>query len=349
MTATAARTFRIFSIIAGLALAACSAVPVKEARLVTDSYLIPSQDPGIQLYIRNKRPEGMSRFSAERTLLYVHGATQASETTFDLPLDGTSWMEFVAQRGWDVWLVDLRGYGRSTRPPEMDQPAANNPPVVTTDVAVRDVTAAIEHILARRGVPKINLMAWSWGCTIMATYTTKNNDKVNRLVLYAPQWLKNPQPAASANPLGAYQTWTTDAARKLLQNGAPEQKLKELFPDTWYDAWSAAALATDPLGSKQSPAVVRTPNGIVQDSRDYWNVGKPYYDPSGITAPTLIAHAEWDAVTPGYMAQAVFARLTGAPHRRLVEIGEGTHFIFLEKNCMQLFREVQLFLDERLP
>jgi hypothetical protein len=29
-----------------------------------------------------------------------------------------------------------------------------------------------------------------------------------------------------------------------------------------------------------------------------------------------------------------------------VEIGEGTHTVIMEKNRMQLFREVQLFLDE---
>jgi hypothetical protein len=29
-----------------------------------------------------------------------------------------------------------------------------------------------------------------------------------------------------------------------------------------------------------------------------------------------------------------------------VEIGEGTHTVIMDKNRMQLFREVQLFLDE---
>src|SRR5262245_13987305 len=58
-------------------------------------------------------------------------------------------MDYIARRGWDVYLVDVRGYGRSTRPPEMDQPAANNPPIVTTDVAVKDVGSAIDFILQR--------------------------------------------------------------------------------------------------------------------------------------------------------------------------------------------------------
>ena len=64
-----------------------------EPNLVTESYMIQSRDPGIQLYVRNKRPEGMTQFSGEKTLLYVHGTTQAASSTFDLPLDGLSWME----------------------------------------------------------------------------------------------------------------------------------------------------------------------------------------------------------------------------------------------------------------
>ena len=36
-------------------------------------------------------------------------------------------------------------------------------------------------------------------------------------------------------------------------------------------------------------------------------------------------------------------------YKRLVMIGEGTHSIMIEKNRMQLFREVQLFLDEPAP
>jgi pimeloyl-ACP methyl ester carboxylesterase len=89
-------------------------------------------------------------------------------------------------RGYDVYLVDLRGYGRSTRPPEMEKPAAENPPIVRTDVAVRDVGATVDHILAHRGLTKLNLIGWSWGTAIMGRYATQNSDRVNRLVLYAP-------------------------------------------------------------------------------------------------------------------------------------------------------------------
>ncbi len=46
------------------------------------------------------------------------------------------------------------------------------------------------------------------------------------------------------------------------------------------------------------------------------------------------------------MSQALFPLLKNAPAKRYVEIGEGTHTVIMEKNRMQLFREVQLFLDE---
>jgi alpha-beta hydrolase superfamily lysophospholipase len=46
------------------------------------------------------------------------------------------------------------------------------------------------------------------------------------------------------------------------------------------------------------------------------------------------------------MAQTLFTRLASAERKRLVQIGEGTHTVIMERNRAQLFREVQLFLDE---
>jgi pimeloyl-ACP methyl ester carboxylesterase len=333
-------------VVAMLTLLVARPLAAQPVKLVAESYHVPARDPGIQLHVRNKRPAGMTQFSAEKTLLYVHGTSQAASSTFDLALDGISWMDYIAQRGYDVYLVDLRGYGSSTRPPEMERPAAENPPIVRTDVAVKDVEAAVDHILARRGLTKLNLMGWSWGTAIMGRYATQNSNKVNRLVLYAPPWTREAPTTGSQAPLGAYQTWTMEQARRNLQNGAPEEKKKDLMPDAWFATWSAAALATDPVGAKQTPPVVRTPNGTVQDTREYWLAGRALWEPSGIKAPTLIVVGEWDAGTPVAGAQAVFGKLSNAPYKRLVQIGEGTHVIFLEKNRMHLFREVQLFLDE---
>ncbi len=324
------------------------AAEAKAPKIVMEEFMVPAVDPGIQLYLRNKRPQDVEKFDADRILLFVHGSTYAAETTFDLTLGDVSWMDYIAQHGYDVYLVDVRGYGKSTRPPEMDSPADQNPPIVRTETAVKDVGAAVEFILKRRGVSKLNLMGWSWGTAIMGWYTAQNNDKVNKLVLYAPRWLSNtPSLIDRGGKLGAYRAVSMDSARDRWLKGAPEDKKAELIPHGWFEAWAAAALASDPVGSKGNPPVVRAPNGTLQDTREYWVAGKPLYDPTEVRVPTFLIHGEWDQDFPSYMLYAYFAKLTNAPYKRYVEIGEGTHTVIMEKNRMQLFREVQLFLDER--
>ena len=323
-----------------------AALAADARRVAMEEFMVPAVDPGIRLYVRNKHPEGVSEYPADKILLYVHGATYPSETAFDLVLNGMSWMDFIARHGYDVYLVDLRGYGRSTRPPEMEQPAAANPPIVRTETAVKDVGAAVDFILKRRGVQKINLLGWSWGTSIMGWYTAQHNDKVHKLVLYAPQWLRQTASlVTTSGPPTAYRTVTRDAAKARWLTGVPEDKKATLIPAGWFEAWADATFATDPAGGGQT---LRAPNGVVQDGLEFWSAGKPLYDPGAIRVPTFLAHAEWDADLPSYMLHAYFAKLTNAPYKRYVEIGEGTHTVIMEKNRMQLFQAVQQFLDERL-
>ena len=50
---------------------------------------------------------------------------------------------------------------------------------------------------------------------------------------------------------------------------------------------------------------------------------------------------------PSYLLYAYFDKFTGAPSKRYVQIGEGTHTVIMDKNRMQLFTAVQQFLDEK--
>jgi pimeloyl-ACP methyl ester carboxylesterase len=336
----------------GQALAAEGAMAAERA-VVMEEFAVPAADSRILLYVRNKHPRGVTRFAPERILLFVHGATYPAEAAFDLELNGMSWMDYIARRGYDVYMVDLRGYGRSTRPPEMDRPAADNAPIVRTETAVGDVGAAVNFILKRRGVSKIDLLGWSWGTEIMGWYTAQNNAQVNRLVLYAPLWIANSPapglaPASPGGKLGAYRSVTRQAALDRWLKGVPEDKRAGLIPAGWFDAWADAAFASDPAGMRQTPPVVRAPNGVAEDIAEFWSKGVAQYDPAQIRVPTFLAHAEWDADTPSYMVYAYFAKLANAPYKRYVEIGEGTHNVMLERNRMQLFQEVQQFLDGSL-
>jgi pimeloyl-ACP methyl ester carboxylesterase len=331
------------------AVAACTLVMPASAqtpKLVTDEIMVPAE-PGIEIYVRNKRPADMNSFRPERTLLFVHGATYPAHTSFDLKLDGLSWMEHIAARGYDVYLLDLRGYGKSTRPKEMDEKPEANAPIVRGTTAVKDIGAVVDFILKRRGIARLNLLGWSWGTTLMATYTTQNPGKVERLVLYAPAWIRTtPSLSRPAGPLGAYRMVARDQALARWLTGVPEEKKATLIPAGWFDAWADATFASDPVGAKMTPPVLRAPNGVQQDGDEFFSAGKPYYDPAKISVPTLLVHAEWDRDTPAYMAQTLFPLLVNAPGKRYVQLPEGTHTIMMEKNRQMLFDAVQTFLDE---
>jgi pimeloyl-ACP methyl ester carboxylesterase len=316
-------------------------------RIVTEEHMVPSGDAGIELFLRNKRPETLNAFSPGRSLLMVHGATYPAHTAFDLPLGGLSWMDYIAGRGFDVWCLDIRGYGRSTRPPEMAQPPEANPPIVRGETAVADIAAAAGFIRERRGLPRLTQLGYSWGTALMGRFAADNPALVERLVLYAPSWLRQtPSLADPGGQLGAYRLVTMEAARRRRGAGVPEGKREGLIPPGWFEHWSGVTWATDPEAMRRNPPALRAPNGSVADGREYWGAGKPFFDPAKIAAPTLLVLGEWDQDTPPYMANTLFPLLVNSPGKRLVILGEGTHAMWMERNRGALFQAVQVFLEE---
>jgi pimeloyl-ACP methyl ester carboxylesterase len=311
------------------------------------------KDPatGLGIYVRNKHRLDAAEAPAERTLVFVHGATYPASTAFDLPLGGRSWMDDLAARGFDVYLLDLPGYGYSDRPPAMEAPPETNPPFETTDQAVSALGAVVEAVLARRGLSRLDVMGWSWGTAIAGGYAALHPERVARLVLYAPLWTIEGPVALRFDPehLGAYRRVTQAEARARWLRGLTPEQAAGLIPPGWFEQWAAATFATDPESKATTPPSLRAPNGVLLDLVRYWQKGIPTWDPGRIEAPVLLIQAEWDHDTPPYMAQAIFARLTRAPWKQYVMIGAGTHTVMMEKNRDQLFAAVADFLTMPAP
>jgi len=319
-----------------------------DAALVTEDFMVPARDLGIELFVRNKRPAAMPAFAPKRTVLFVHGATYPSSATFDFKIDGVSWMDSIAARGYDVYLLDLRGYGKSTRPPEMAAAPDAHAPIVRTATALEDVAAACDFIRARRNIPRLNLIGWSWGTSLVAAYAARNADKVGRLVLYAPIWIGQTLrlgAAAAGARIPCYRIVTRADAHARWYAGVPAEHQAALLAPGVFDAWADATFAADPYGAATNPPALRVPNGVIADFADYWWAGKAYYDPAQITAPTLLVTAGWDHDVPPAMARALLPLLTRSPGKRLIELPQGTHAVMLETSRFALFEAVQAFLD----
>lgn len=327
-----------------------SAQGAQPVRLVTEEATVASSQSGLNIYVRNKRPVNQKHFDSAHTLVFVHGATYPASTTFDLELKGMSWMDYIARRGFDVYLLDLPGYGHSTRPVSMDRAADTGEHVETTDQAVKDYAAVVDWVLSRRHLRNLDVMGWSWGTTIAGGFAAEHPAKVSRLVLYAPVWLsREASPKGDAAKLDADRMITADLAKARWYKGVPEDKKADLIPRGWFEEWQKATWATDPKAASTNPPLLRAPNGVIQDVRGYYMSGKATYDPGKITAPTLMIQAQWDQDTPPYMSQALFPLLTNSPWKQYDLIGEGTHTIIMEKNRLQLFNAVQNFLEQPPP
>ena len=338
----------MFKVVAMLtmALGLIAEAHAQTPRPASEDLKVPFADG--EIFLRNKRPEGVVSFKSDRIVLFVHGATYPG-TAFDLPLAGKSWMDYLAERGFDSYALDLPSYGRSTRAPAMEVAAQDNAPLMRGSEAVKAVCAVVDYILQRRGVDKITLIGWSWGTTIVASFATEHAKVVDRVVLYAPAWLRTtPSLIQVEGKLGAYRTVSRDQALGRWLTGVPEDKKAILIPAGWFEAWAEATFATDPKGGGKT---LRAPNGVIQDSQEFFAAAppKPYWDPEKLVAPTLLVLGEWDRDTPPYMAQTLFPLLRNAAWKRLAILSEGTHTMLMEKNRVLLFRTVQQFLEEAPP
>ena len=68
------------------------------------------------MFLWRKRKTGPAK--PQGAVLLAHGSSMASTPTFDLQVKSRpeySLMDYLAERGYDVWCVDCEGYGRSTK------------------------------------------------------------------------------------------------------------------------------------------------------------------------------------------------------------------------------------------
>ena len=322
-----------------------SADTLSMPRIIARTLLIASDTPGIQLQLLNKRPDGVSTFRSERTLVMMHGATFPSASLFDVPVGEGSFMDVLARAGYDVWAVDARGYGGSTRLPEMERPPEDGVPLTLAHTAVRDLAAAVDFIRSERGIARLGLLGMSWGATVAGILASQPDAPVEKLVLVTPLWLsEKPLRIDAGGPLGAYRLVSPRAFEAAWKSPAPEEARGTLIPEGWFETWEKETLATD-MGSPM-PGTIRAPSGAVQDVREHWTAGRPLYDPSDIGCPVLLVGAEWDIDVRFDMAHDLFVRLTKSPCKRFVEIGQATHMVLMEKNRGQAFDAVIGFLNE---
>ena len=346
------------SLIAGI-MASHGPALAQDVKITKTDVQIDALDPGIKLFVREKMAEGNTRFTDQNVILFLHGATAPSACDFDLSYQDYSWADWMVKRGYVVYMGDYRNYGFSTRERAMDEPAAKNQPVTRSYLAVRDITAMVNHIKSRRGVTKVTLIGWSWGAMLAGYYASLQTENVHKLVLYAPLYnfnnhtnlgpgsaLQNKRKPDDFNfALGAYRL-ASEAANTARWNGEIPVDNKDEFRDGAVPAefWKEC-MASDPTSNTRSPPSLRAPNGVLEDSF-YQATGRPLWHAANIYAPTLAIAGAFDTWSFPEDREGLMRDLVHAPVKKSVLIPNATHFVLFEKPRFQFFEEILKFLKE---
>jgi pimeloyl-ACP methyl ester carboxylesterase len=306
-----------------------------------EHFRIHSHLEGHTLFLRHL-PPAMRRTGPPKVVLYMHGGTFPSALSVAHRFDGRSWRDELADAGFHVWAGDLLGFGASDRYPEMAEPAEHHAALGRAESASLQIERTVQFICDRHRVPRISIIAHSWGTIVAGLFAGRRPDLVERLVFFGPVTWR----ARKAEPL-TYPAWryvSLDDQWARFTADVP-QGAAPVLSERHFAEWGKLYLDTDPESRTRSPASVKIPSGPWQDIAAAW-AGELAYDPSLIQAPLAILRGEWDSLVTDADARWLFDALRASPIRRDVKISRATHLMHLEEGRYQLYREAQCFLED---
>jgi len=306
-----------------------------------------------QLYVRERVAAGTALRAAnlsDRVVLFIHGAGTPAEVAFDVPYQDYSWMSYLASSGFDVFSVDMTGYGRSTRPTAMNDPCNLSTEEQTELVPVflsapcksdytkqlttiasdhNDIGAVVDYIRSLRHVERIHLIAWSLGGPRAGGYAAAHPEKVSRLVVLAPAYNRmtstNPPAAVPANgPAFNTQSRPEFTANWDRQVGCPNQYERATSDAVW-----SAMMESDPVGATWGTGVRRAPNTT--------NWGLSTEVVGKMRTPTLMVAGIYDKQVAPERVRELYADL-GSKEKVFIDLGCSSHNAMWEKNHLILFK-----------
>src|SRR5471032_326064 len=309
-----------------------------------------------ELYVRERVAAGTAlRASslADRVVLFIHGAGTPAEVAFDVPYQDYSWMGYLAAAGYDVFTVDMTGYGRSARPAPMNDKCNLSPaqqksfgvncpqsyPGALTNITSdwNDISAAVDFIRKLRHVEKISLIAWSQGGPRAGGWTALHPEQVSKLILLAPAYNRATKTEAPPLPVPG-PVFNTQSHDEFIANWDRQAPCPGQYdPAAAASVWSEM-LKSDPVGASWTPAVRRA---SIASSGWGWTQEKV----KAMTTPTLMVSGINDKQVNPERVKDFYADI-GSPQKVFVDLGCSSHNAMWEKNHLLLFAASLEWLDK---
>lgn len=289
---------------------------------------------GVKLNLWRKRPNAPDDRMRLPLVFLVHGSSNAGRTSYDLTVPGKneySFMNVLAQSGYDVWTMDHDGYGRSGS-------SGNNSDFSS---GVEDLRAAMEVVARETGTSQVLLYGTSAGAIRAGAYTQEHPDRVARLIISAFTYKGTGSPeiarrAARISEFRARPTRKRDAAmiRSIfIRDGHPHL----------YDMAVPEAIIAEEMKFGDT-----IPTGTYLDMA----ANLPKVDPRRIPCPVLMLRGEYDSNSTNEDLIDFFLQLPNAD-KQFAILPETAHAPAFGCNRHLLWRAVQNFFGApptlRLP
>lgn len=295
-----------------------------------------SADDGTRL-----RVWGLEPSEADEAVLFLHGAITSSRALFAPPVPGDdsySWLHAAANAGRATFALDVRGYGESERPPEMDEPPEANDPPVRSTVALQDVRAAYEFVAERHDA--VHLVGVSWGTMNAGTFLERENPEIASLVQCAPVYRPPYDFEPGLEALGLepdFGAWY-EQDRETVEARQGSDELSPVFEAVW-----RTQVESNQGIDGRDAYIAQT--GALADWRDGC-LGEPVYDPAAIEVPTLVVRGSADATSAREDALSLYDELELASDRaEYAEIDGADHYPMHGHRRRTLFDVVSKFQD----
>lgn len=326
------------------------------AGVVRTAISVPS-DPGVEIFVREVIAIGNAQQLPPVVL--VHGGGPGGLASFDLPVPGYSLAEDFAAAGYATYVMDVRGWGASTRPPALDAPASENPPAVTCDEAARDIGAVIDAIRDRRHTERVAIFGWASGGHWAAAYAAGHNERVSHLILLntiygvgvlwpIAAWFEDAdRPGEFDRSIGAYGLRTAEGLLRSWDRTIPVADKAAWRDPLVAEAYAREALASDPTSPRRTPPSMRVPTGFQRESYEMAS-GRTCCDARDIRVSSLVVRGERAFWSRPEDLTALERELVNAPTVRAITVPDGTHYLFNdrpERGRSHLLREVIAFLS----
>jgi len=337
--------------IRGITLMFLSAAPILSVSAQGQSHIdhyvpVTSTAPGYagfvaNLYVREIPATGNG---SGDVVLFVHGAGTPAEVAFDVPVEGYSWMRYLAERGLHVYSMDMTGYGRSTRPPALNDrcnlpedqqrelfgdacPATENSAVTTLGSDWDDIDAVVDYLLAKHGTNQVHLVGWSQGGPRTGGYAARHPDKVSSIVQLAPAYSRMMPAEPSAQILSGLPL-TKQTRQDFIANWDRQVGCERQYDPAVAKVIFDEMLASDPVGATWGPGLRRAPR-----------VPSFGWTPAVVGAmrtPLLMVTGTHDGQVNPEQVKMLYEDL-GSPSKVLIEMHCASHNAMWEKDAAALF------------